>query len=175
MEKVQESESLNRWIRTEAQKIAEVIGLSEIPLKDPTFDFYGYTYKVMQGYGLRGQNLYEGIYDVLREVMINLRTGGPGRVYRFPEWYERHPDRGFDEYFKMNVHQMAIKDARWRGRQKRRQRVPILPAGEEDFSGGISEESLGAEALTPDQIAEKREFHARWDEIQRDLPEVHSY
>lgn len=137
--------SMNSWIKSELESLANTRGWDSVPLSNPDFNFYDYTKAVLLKRGYRGLTLEEKTNETLQRLLYDIEKGGPGPLLR--QYDGRTP---FDAYFKMAVNRRAITELR--DDAAARQRLPsvnIKPSGKDDVTPGISQEVIPGEISEP--------------------------
>lgn len=142
--RVQATEAMNSWIQDELEDLATQLGMSEIPMANPDFNFFDYTKAVMRKRGYAGLTLEEKTNETLQRLLFDMERGGPGPLLR--QYDGRTP---FDAYFKMAVNRRALTELRDdKAERSRLPSVNIKPSGKDEVTPGVSEETLGDNRVT---------------------------
>ena len=167
-----EGRATNDWIRGEMGRIAESMGLDQLPMRDPGFDFYRMAVTIMrQTTGLGGQDLHDAAHEVLQRLFFNDRTGLPGVIFNFPSFWDKNHSAKFDVYFMYAMKQKSINYARNVARQKKNRALSIVPGKSDDNYGGVSEEELG-EIQSPEDEVERREEEEKRNLVFGEIPQM---
>lgn len=147
--------SLNNWIYGELQKLAAEKGISQVPMKDPNFDFYGYTERKLKALGFKGFDLEAKVSDTIMRLFLDMEEAytevGEGKadsIGKGPLLRSYDPTRGtpFDAYFKNAVNNRAKSESRDRSlAQENMPTTNIHQGGGSDGEviPGVAEEALG--------------------------------
>lgn len=158
---------LNRWVRDEVRRMCQEMGLDEVPMTDPDFDFFEYTISRLKiKTRTRGADLAEKAQVLIGHLFFDIQKRSEdkrGVIYHYPKNYAEHKTP-FDRYFKWGINQEINTQARERLYVKNKQN--FVSIGEE--SNEISEGSLGGNYEDPAEAMHKREE-------ERSLDQVHDY
>lgn len=129
---------MNKWILSQLPPVAKRLGIPEVYLEDPEFDFFGYVQNVFKGKGYRGLTVDEKSNETIQRLLFDMEKGGPGPVLR--QYDGRNP---FDAFFRFAVRRRVITELR--DDKKHRDLLPtvnIAPSGKDEGTPGIAEETL---------------------------------
>jgi hypothetical protein len=146
-------EGFNRVIHREIMpEIADKLKLDELPMRKEDFNFYRFALYQLRKMGFSGQDLEDTANNILSSLFYNPRTGEPGLVYGYPEWYRKRVSQGkkpqsFDEAFTWHFLKKARSELSKKIRKRQREKELGLLAiehgrGESRHRGVVNEEIL---------------------------------
>jgi hypothetical protein len=170
-----EGQATNAWIReVPMREMADQLGIPELPMRQPAFDFYAHAVYHLKQMGFSGQELYHVAHEVIQTLFYNISKGTKGPVYKYVNWYEKQIADGikpspFDEYFKYAFRQKAFTARKKSLNQKKKQ--------ERDLSiqeGWTMEDEFLADTKTPgaEEISSEKEESKKREEVFEEIPKM---
>lgn len=156
-------EATNAWIRSQMDEMARQMGIDEVPMRQPGFNFYGWSLGYAYRLGFRGQDQYHVVHIVIQRLFFSL-AGNKGVMYSFPD---QNYKKFFDDYYKMSFSQKILYD--WGQMIKHKKMHGTLPSGDPAISR--EEMELGIEDSPDEYVAFKDEMD-KFDRAMERVPQL---
>jgi len=174
-----EGQAMNAWIReTPMRQMADQIGIDELPMRQPDFDFYTHALHHLKQMNFTGQDLYHAAHETIQTLFFNLGKRAKsveGPIYKYVGWYEKQLNKGikpqpFDEFFKYAFRQKAMTQLRKLMIRKKKRGLSI-EYGRGDDEGSLGEEFLGEhQGPSTEEIYSEKEEGAKRQKAFEEIP-----
>lgn len=177
---VAEGQAMNAWIReVPMHEMANMLGIDELPMRRPNFDFYAHAVYHLQQMGFKGQELYHAAHEVMQRLFFSFKKGAPAVMYKYVKWYEKRVGDGlkpqpFDEFYQYAFRQKANTAlTKLMGQKKKRGLSLDYEGGDQGEGGEFGQDSLeDTGALGPEQAASEREESEKRAEVFQEIPRM---
>jgi hypothetical protein len=157
--------------------MADQLGIDELPMRRPDFDFYAHAVYHLKQMGFTGQDLFHDAHEVIQLLFFNIRKGTEGPIYKYVDWYENRvrdgiPPQPFDEFFKYAFRQKAV-TALKKSMNRAKKRGLSIEYGRGEDEGSVGEEFLGEHGgPSPEAISMEQEEQEKRKGVFKEIPRM---